>query len=308
MNLVLIFLLNLAMLDTLAGASELDPPLSSVLRDAPAGPDSQPVEARASGWRRGLMAASYGGLYAGATKVGSRLGLSPHFEIVRLESAYAYDLVGHVFSVQQLGELMAALHRGAGLDAARSRRYGAWLGAFGSMTYMEMINGFMPGVRFDPLDPLANAVGAWLATEGHDLARNHEGLQRLSLEFGYKSLRRLVGPPRSSGALGNWWHDYPNGRFGLGLAVGPLHAPWLRVFASYEITSFHLDSLRNRFGLGVEIPAARWVGPWLENLPLGRSVLAVYEWLDRRFLMPGMYVQLWTVDAGPFSGREPFAE
>jgi hypothetical protein len=280
----------------------IDPPPSSVLSH----PSSNVEPVHVQSWRKAALAMGYAGLYGGATKVGSRLGLSPHFQIVRLESAYAYDLVAHVYNVQQLSQLVARLHEGAGMDASRARRYGAWLGAFGPLTYMEVINGFMPGVRFDPLDPVANTLGAWLATSGHDLAQDHPWLQRLSLEFGYKSLARVVGPPRSSGALGNWWHDYPNGRFGLGCAVGPQDAPWLRVFASYEITSLELAALRNRFGLGLEVPAASWLRPWVARLPGGRALLAGYEWLDRRFLMPGAYVQLWTVDAGPFSGREPF--
>lgn len=288
----------------------IDPPLSSVLVETrvEAIGESSPGPRPASHWRRGLLAASYAGLYGGATKVGSRLGLSPQFQIVRLESAYAYDLVSHVFNVHQLGQIMGSVHRAAGTEPGRARALGAWLGAFGPLTYMEVINGYMPGVRFDPLDPLANAVGAWLATGGHDLAQRHRWLRRFSLEFGYKSLRRLLGAPRSSGVMGNWWHDYPNGRFGLTYGLGPIEAPWLRVVASYEITSLELATLRNRFGLGLEIPAARWLLGWFGEVPLVRTLGAGYEWLDRRFLMPGLYFQLWTIDAGPFSGREPFVQ
>jgi hypothetical protein len=255
-------------------------------------------------WRRGVVLSSYVVLYGSAIEVGSRLGLERRFKMVRLESAYAYDLVAHVYNVQQLGLLMGDLHEWAGLP----RGWGVWAGAFGALTAMEIVNGFMPRVRFDPLDPVANAAGAWLATGGHDLARDHPQLRRFSLEFGYKSWGRVFGPRRSSGTLGNVWHDYPNGRFGVGTAVGPLESPWVRVFVSYEITSMDVARMHNRVGLGVELQAEHWLGPWLRRLPGGKPLVAAYEWLNGRLLMPGLYLQILHFDAGPFSRRQPFDE
>lgn len=282
------------------GRPVLSPAPSSVLSgwEAPAAPAGDQA------WRRSAVLTSYAALYGGAAKVGSRLGLSSDFKIVRLESAYAYDVVAHVYNTQQLGILMGALHEWVGLP----RSLGAWGGAFGSLTAMEILNGFMPRVRFDPLDPPANALGAWLATGGRDLAREHPHLRRLSLEFGYKSWARVFGQSQAEGFLGNVWHDYPNGRFGLGYAIGPAGAPWFTVFGTYEITSWDVRRLRNRLGIGVELKPTRWLAPWLEALPGGAGLIALYEWLDARILMPGVYLQLAHLDLGPFSGRQPFEE
>jgi hypothetical protein len=258
--------------------------------------------------RTALAWSATGLMYGIATRVGSRYGLEPRFKIVRLESAYAYDLVGHAYLVRQMGGLAADLHGWAGYEKGRARAQGVWFSAFGSELYMETINGFMPGVRFDPLDPLANLVGALMATEGADLARRHPFLQRFSLQFGYRDWGRVFGPARDDATLGNWWHDHPNGRFGLGMDVGPRPRPWLTVFASYEITSLELARLKNRFGLGIELHPLYWLDPVLRPLPGGSVVLDVYDWLNRRILMPGLYVQLFHVDAPPFSDRQPFQE
>lgn len=255
-----------------------------------------------------LAIAAYGTTYGVATKVGSRLGLSGDFKVVRLETAYFYDCVGHAFVVRGLGEALTSVTRAAGYPHDASRTAGVWWGAFGSELYMEAINGFMPGVRFDPLDPVSNFVGAWLATGGRDLARRHPAFSRLSFEFGYRSWARTVGPAQDSATLGNLWHDHPNGRFGLGYAIGPDRRPWVSVVASYEITSLNLAELRNRFGIGVELHPLEWAAPALERWAVGRMALHVYRWLDSRLLLPGLYIQLAHVDAGPFSDREPFDE
>lgn len=255
-----------------------------------------------------LAIAAYGATYGVATKVGSRKGLSSEFKVVRLESAYVYDLVGHAFVVRELGGALTAVTRAAGYPHAASRTAGVWWGAFGSELYMETINGFMPGVRFDPLDPVANFVGAWLASGGRDIAARHPGWSRLSFEFGYRSWSRAFGPARDPATLGNLWHDHPNGRFGLGYAFGPGRRPWLSIVGSYEITSLELAELRNRFGIGIELHPFEWfAGPLSRHAP-GRAVLAAYRWLDSRILLPGLYVQLAHVDVGPFSAREPFDE
>jgi len=259
-------------------------------------------------WRGSLLATSYVGLYAGATKVGSRFGLERRFRVVRLESAYAYDLLGHVYATKELGGLLERLNRWAGLSPSASRNLGVWGGAFGALTYMEVINGFMPGVRFDPLDPAANALGAWLATGASGLPQRYPILQRFSLQFGYKDWGRVFGPEQSSGVAGNVWHDYPNGRFGLGFDVGPQEREWVTLHLAYEITSFDLDQLRNRFALGVELRPVSWLRPWLERLPGGRSLVAFHRWWNERLILPGLYVELAAVATGLFTGREPFAE
>ncbi len=259
-------------------------------------------------WRRGGMVASYAGLYAGATKVGSRFGLESRFKIVRLESAYAYDLVAHVFNVREIANLMTSVGRLGGVSESRARTLGAWVGGFGSLTYMEVINGFMPGVRFDPLDPFANALGAWLATGGRDLAARHPHLQRFSLQFGFKSWSRAFGPAQSNGFLGNFWHDYPNGRFGVGYRVGSMERPVLDLMATYEITSWDLPELRNRFGFGVELQPVAWVTPWLNLAPGGRHLVALFEWFNDRLLVPGLFIELFSFDVAPFSDRDPFLE
>lgn len=267
-----------------------------------------PAEVTVPTWRQMAAWGAHASLYAGATKVGSRFGLERRFEVVRLESAYVYDLVAHVWAVQQLGGLMANVHEWGGMERSRAERMGAWGAAFGSLTYMEFINGFMPGVRFDPLDPVANAAGAAMVTEGPALVRRYPWLRRLSFEFGYKDWGRVFGPEKSSGFAGNVWHDYPNGRFALGWGIGPLESEWARLFVSYQITSFELEELQNQVGLGIELKPHGWIAPWLERLPGGRSVLDFVNWWDRRLLLPGLYVQLATFDLGRFSDREPFHE
>lgn len=255
-----------------------------------------------------LAIAAYGTTYGVATKVGSRLGLSSEFKVVRLESAYLYDAVGHAFVVRELGGALTTVTRAAGYPYDASRTAGVWWGAFGSELYMEAINGFMPGVRFDPLDPVANFVGAWLASGGRDLARRHPGWSRFSFEFGYRSWSRAFGPAQDSATLGNLWHDHPNGRFGVGYAVGPGRRPWVSIVGSYEITSLELAELRNRFGIGLELHPLEWFAGPLARHAAGRAVLGAYRWLDARVLLPGLYLQLAHVDARPFSSREPFDE
>lgn len=271
-------------------------------------PEDAPVEVTVPTWRQMSAWGAHASLYAGATKVGSRFGLESRFEIVRLESAYVYDLVAHVWSVQQLGTLFAQIHEWGGMSPPAARRMGAWGAAFGSLTYMEFINGFMPGVRFDPLDPVANAAGAGLVTQGPALVRRHPWLRRLSFEFGYKDWGRTFGVQQSSGFAGNLWHDYPNGRFALGYGVGPLESEWARLFVSYQITSFELEELENQVGLGLELKPHHWISPLLRRVPGGEAVLSFVDWWDRRLLLPGLYVQFLTVDLGPFSDREPFHE
>lgn len=257
---------------------------------------------------RSLLVASYGALYSGAAKVGSRLGLERRFRVQRLESAWAIDVFGHVYAVRHVSRLFGRIHRWAGDDPRTARRRGAWQAAFGAYLYMETINGFMPGVRFDWMDPISNAAGATLASEGPEWAREHPWMRRLSLELGYKDWGRLWKPDRDKGALTRVWHDYPNQRFGIGWGLGPLDREWLRVFATYDVTSFQIEELRNVFGVGVELKPHHWLAPWLRALPGGRTLLRGLEFLDRNLLLPGLYVQLWTVDAPPFSDREPFDE
>jgi hypothetical protein len=259
-------------------------------------------------WRKVLAVGAHVGMYGVATKVGSRFGLERRFKIVRLEKAYAYDIFAHAWSVNQLSQLFAGLDEWAGMSPSTARRTAAWGTAFGALTYMEFINGFMPDVRFDPADPLANALGALIATEGPVLAARHPWMRRLSFEFGYKDLDRTFGPQRDSGFAGNLWHDYPNGRFGIGYGIGPLEHEWFRVFATYEITSMDVETLRNRFGVGLELKPHHWLEPGLDRLPGGSSLVAAIDWLDRRFLLPGLYLQLWTFDTGPFSDQELFRE
>ena len=259
-------------------------------------------------WRATAALSAHASLYAAATKVGSRFGLERNFEVMRVESAYAYDLVAHVWVVNQLGQLFGRVNEWAGMEPQSARRLGAWGAAFGSLTYMEVINGFMPNVRFDPYDPAANALGAWLAAEGPRLRERWPWARRFSLEFGYRDWGRVFGPEQSSGVAGNVWHDYPNGRFGLGYGLGPAQREWARVFLTYEITSFELEELENRFGVGVELKPQRWLAPWIRRVPGGGGLLAFVNWWDDRLLLPGLYVQLFHVDTGPFSDREPFNE
>lgn len=275
-------------------------------RDALEAPERITVEIPS--WRKGAVGASYLSLYAGATKVGSRFGLERRFEVVRLESAYVYDLVAHVWAVREIGGLFAAANRWGGMSPDRARIVGAWGAGFGALTYMEIINGFMPGVRFDPWDPPANALGAWLASDGSAFADRYPWLRRLSFEFGYKDWGRVFGPPQVSGTAGNIWHDYPNGRYALGYGLGPENRDWARLFLSYEITSFELQDLENRIGIGLELKPHEWLSSWAQSLPGGGRLLGFLRWWDRRLLLPGLYLQLWTLDLGAFSDREPFHE
>ena len=260
------------------------------------------------GGRRLVLGASYAALYGTAAKLGSRLGLERDFQITRLESAWIIDVFGHMYAVRHTARAFAALHRWAGDDPLTARRHGAWTASFGALLYMETINGFMPGVRFDWMDPLANGAGAWLADGGKDFGAAHAWTQRLTFEVGYKSWSRLTKPDDQAGPLTRFWHDYPNTRFGLGYGLGPVERPWLRLFATYGVTSLSIEDLRNQFGMGVELAPHRWIAPWLERLPLGGRLLALVDAIDRHVMLPGLYFHLFDLETGPFTGREPFAE
>ena len=261
-----------------------------------------------AGSRRMMLAGAYGGLYTGAAKVGARLGLEREFKVARLESAWIVDVFGHIYATRHISRGFAALHRWAGDDPLTARRRGAWYAAFGSLLYMEVINGFMPGVRFDWMDPLANGAGAWLADGGEDFGERHAWTRRLTYEVGYKSWRRVGRPDDQSGAFTRLWHDYPNMRFGVGYGIGPLERPWLRVFTTYGVTSFAIEELRNQFGVGIELAPHHWVAPLVERMPLGGRLLALIDGVDRHVMLPGLYIHLFDVETGPFTGREPFDE
>ncbi len=275
---------------------------------AEASADSMAGAGPTPAWRKVAATAAHVSMYAVATKVGSRFGLERRFRVVRLEKAYAYDVVAHIWAVNQLSQLFTRVDEWAGLSPTTARRTAAWGTAFGALTYMEFINGFMPDVRFDPADPIANALGALMATKGSDFALRHPWMQRLSFEFGYKDWGRVFGPKQQTGFAGNIWHDYPNGRFAVGYSLGPQENEWVRLFATYEITSFDVEELKNRFGIGVEVKPHHWLAPILRRLPGGASLLAATDWVDRRLLLPGLYFQLWTFDTGPFSDQQLFQE
>ncbi len=268
------------------------------------------VEPRQLGLGQQLMVAStYLALYGIATHVGSRRRVDSKFKIVRLEKAYVYDFVGHAFLVRELGGIVAATQRFAGVQPGRARTQGVWWGEFGSEMYMEILNGWVHNVRFDPLDPVANFTGAMMATKGRDLAARHEWIDRFSLQFGYKDWGRAFRPSEQDNAtLASIWHDHANGRFGLGYDIGPHQRPWVCVFLSYEITSLNIEELKNRFGMGIELEPIYWLDPVIRKLPLGPAFLKAHDWLNQRILFPGLYIQLFHVDAPAFSSQQPFQE
>lgn len=275
---------------------------------SPAPPDPPEPTLQPPGWfSQTALAGSYAALYGTAFHLGTRLGLDGDFEVARLESAYVYDLVAHAWVARELAGAMGALHRASPWPGGDPDQWGAWAGSFGPLTAMEILNGFMPRVRLDPYDPLANALGAWLATGGRELAGRHPWMRRVNFQFGYEDLGRAFGPRQASGPAGNLWHDYPNGRFGLGVELGPGSRPWGDVVVTHSITSFELDELRNEFGFGVELRPANWYAG-ADDIPGLGHLLAGWRWLDERLLMPGLYVELWSVDTGPFSDRQPFTE
>jgi hypothetical protein len=259
-------------------------------------------------WRRALVNSAYVGGYTFATALGVRNGIGSDFKIIRLESAYAYDFVAHIWVANQVGLLFTSLNRWAGYPEKSARRRGAWWGAFGMMTFMEIFNGFVPTARLDPLDIPANAIGAWLADGYLDIVDRHPHLRHFSLQFGWKSINRLAYGRESSHFLGNAWHDYPNGRFGLGYHIGSVHRPWVTVFATYTVNSMDISQLRNCFGVGVELPVVAWTSPLIRRVPGGELLVKVYSWLDERFMMPLFYVQIYEIETPAWSRREPFAE
>jgi hypothetical protein len=255
-----------------------------------------------------VAAATYVALYGMATATGLRYPTDGTFKVKRLETAYAYDLVGHVYVVRELSGIVGGIQRLGGVGARRARNDATWYGVFGSEMYMEFLNGWVPGIRFDPLDPVANVVGALLATSGQDLAARHPWMQRCSLEFGYQDWNKVFGPKRDDAFLGNIWHDHPNGRFGLGYGFGPAKLPWITPFLSYEINSYDIHELKNIFGIGVELHPVNWLDPVLRKVPVLQPFLTAYHWLDDRILMPVTYIQLWQFELPPFSNRTPFQE
>jgi hypothetical protein len=260
------------------------------------------------GWRRALVHTVYAGGYVFAARIGMRQGMQDDFRIMRLESAYAYDFVGHVYCANQLGFLFTSLNRWAGHSEKESRTRGAWWGAFGMLTFMEVLNGYVPGVRLDPLDIPANAIGAWLADGYLGLVDRHPHLEHFSLQYGWKSMDRLVNGKESSRLLGNAWHDYPNGRFGIGYHVGAVHRPFVTVFGTYTINSMDATKMKNQFGVGVELPVVAWTAPLLRRVPGGDGLVWLYTWLDKRFMMPVFYVQLLEINTPAWSRRSPFEE
>ena len=262
----------------------------------------------APSWRRLTVAGAYGGLYGGAAKIGSRLGLEDEFRVMRLESAWLIDVFGHVYATKHTGLLFTQLHLWTGTDDRTARVHGAWSAAFGSLLYMEIINGFMPGVRFDWVDPVANAAGAALVSEGPTWRERHPWLRRFTLELGYDDWSLLTEPDDQTGPFTRIWHDYPNQRWGLGYAIGPVERPWLRVFGTYGVTSLDIDELRQEWGVGVELKPHHWLAPWIERIPGGERVLDVFAFFDRNLLLPGLYLHLATFESGPLSDREPFDE
>lgn len=276
------------------------PDAANVTRQQMSSPDHR--------WRRALVNTGYLGGYTFAASLGIRRGIGHEFRVIRLESAYAYDFVAHVWVANQVGRLFSSITRWAGYPDKTSRRRGAWLGAFGMMTFMEICNGFVPTARLDPLDIPANAIGAWLADGYIDIVERHPHLLHFTLEFGWKSMDRLLHGKESSRLLGNAWHDYPNGRFGLGYHVGSVDRPWITVFVTYTINSMDIETLRNQFGFGVELPVVAWAAPAIEMLPGGDLIVGLYSWLDERFLMPLFYIQIYEVDTPAWSNRKPFAE
>jgi hypothetical protein len=270
--------------------------------------DTLEAETEAPVWRKVVATSAHLGMYTVATKVGSRFGLDRRFKVVRLENAYAYDVFAHIWAVNQLSQLFTEVDEWAGMSPRTASRTAAWGTAFGALTYMEIINGFMPNVRFDPADPIANAIGALMATRGPEVVARHPWMERLSFEFGYKDWGRVFGPKQQTGFAGNVWHDYPNGRFAVGYGLGPKRNEWARLFATYEITSFDVEELKNRFGVGLELKPQHWVAPLIRKVPGGSHLLAVTDWFDQRLLLPGLYIQLWTFDTGPFSDQQLFQE
>ena len=258
--------------------------------------------------RKSLLWSVYTGGYVASTKVGTRLGVESDYTVMRLESAYMYDVIAHIYVVKNMAQILDGFNRSVGVDPAVSRPWAAWFGGFGMLSYMEILNGFMPTVRLDPLDIPANAAGAWLADDGQDMLTKHPQLERVSLQLGYKSVERIFNGTESSRALGNAWHDYPNGRFGLGYDIGPFEHPWITMFATYDITSFELEALENRFGMGIEFRVVNWLAPLIGRAPGGETFLRAFDWFDDRLIIPGLYVQLFTIDTGAWSQREPFHE
>jgi len=258
--------------------------------------------------RRSLLWSVYVGGYIASTQVGTRLGLDNDYKVIRLESAYMYDVIAHIYVVKNMGQILDGFNQWVGVDAGVSRPRAAWYGAFGMLSYMEILNGFMPTVRLDPLDIPANAAGAWLADDGQDILSRHPHLERVTLQLGYKSVSHIFDGTESNTALGNAWHDYPNARFGLGYDIGPFERPWITMMATYDITSFKVETMENRFGMGIEFRAVNWLAPLIEHVPGGETFLTAFDWFDDRLIIPGLYVQLFTVDTGAWSQRDPFHE
>jgi hypothetical protein len=258
--------------------------------------------------RRMLRHSIYTACYTASARMGTRFGLEGSYKVMRLESAYAYDFLGHVYSAQQIGLILMSLNRWAGYSERESRIYGAWYGAFGMLTLMEVLNGFMPNVRFDPLDLPGNFIGSWLASGASGLPERYPRLKRLSLQIGYKSVDRILRSGESNNILGNVWHDYPNGRWGMGYDVGPLKRPWFTLFGTYTITSMNVATMKNRFGMGIELNAIGWMAPVITRFPGGSTFMRAYDWLNGRVMIPYLYFQLFHFDVDPWSGRNPFAE
>jgi len=257
------------------------------------------LPARAGGLTAKELAAGavYGGLYTHGTHQWLDNNIDwADFRVVRLESAYLTDFFGHAFATRELGSLLGYVTQWAGAGGSRGRNLGAWAGAFGVLTYFEVLNGFVPGIRLDPLDPVANAAGAWLAT--HDT-------RRFSLQLGYRDWGRALSVGQS---LERAWHDYPNMRFGVGYDLGPARRPWATALATYGVTSWRLADMRNEVGVAIELHPINWAATWLDDFGAGRAVLDAHNWLDRKLMVPGLTLQLFTASTGPLSGREPFRE
>ena len=150
--------------------------------------------------------------------------------------------------------------------------------------------------------------GDHIGTKSADLAERHPDLKRFSLQFGYKSVDRVLHGNESSRDLGGLWHDYPNMRWGVGYDIGPPEQPWATVLGSYTTNSMDIDDMKNQFGMGIEVNPVGILAPWIARVPGGRPFLKAHSWFNKRMMIPGLYLQLFEVDTAPFSDREPFWE
>lgn len=159
-------------------------------------------------------AATLGVLYFGWYQGTSSSGF--HF-LDDSENWLQVDKVGHATTAYTFSNYTYWLFRWSGLNNTKSALYGGLMG-FGSMTVIELLDGFSAEYGASPSDLMANALGAGLSV-GQNLLWKE---QRFSLKFSYTPSEYVKYSPYQLGEsqLQSIIKDYNGQTYWLSASIG----------------------------------------------------------------------------------------